>query len=515
MKSKIKVICMAFVLGVLFLSVPKVQAETTYPYLIKVNRQQSVVTVYEKDKKGAYTVPVKAMLCSPGWDTPLGSFRTPEKYRWKLLMDDVWGQYSTRINKGVLFHSVWYYEKDPSTLANVQFNKLGTICSHGCVRLSVEDAKWIYDNCPVGTTVTIYDSKNPGPLGKPTGIKVSTATKMGYDPTDVWSPGNPYIKSKPQIKGVKDKTIEYGESVNLLSGVSAVSSTNVPISNPIETKIKYQGKKVSKVNTSTVGKYYVTYQVTDNLKKKATAEAIITVVDNTKPSIKGAYNIYLNGEETPDEDTLLEGVSAVWHEKQLAEGSIKASLKRVKLTDDLKIYDIIYKATAPNGKTVQKIKKLYIDLQAPVLTGVADREIDVDTVVDRTFAMENITVSDNYSSLTESSVKVSISKESDTQYTVTYTVKDKCRNVTRQTATYTITNFLSFEGVKDRTIAATTYVGTYEALRDIKAYNGTTDITGSIKVQISELVDGKYTVTYTIKDEAGHEKTAVAVFTVE
>ena len=33
--------------------------------------------------------------------------------------------------------------------------KLGTQASHGCVRLSVDDATWIYTNCPAGTTVKV------------------------------------------------------------------------------------------------------------------------------------------------------------------------------------------------------------------------------------------------------------------------------------------------------------------------------------------------------------------------
>ena len=49
-----------------------------------------------------------------------------------------------------------------------EFNKLGEQASQGCVRLAVSDAKWIYDNCPTGTNVSIYDdAENAGPLGKP------------------------------------------------------------------------------------------------------------------------------------------------------------------------------------------------------------------------------------------------------------------------------------------------------------------------------------------------------------
>jgi hypothetical protein len=29
-------------------------------------------------------------------------------------------------------------------------------CGHGCVRMDINDAKWIYDNMPYGTTVVVY-----------------------------------------------------------------------------------------------------------------------------------------------------------------------------------------------------------------------------------------------------------------------------------------------------------------------------------------------------------------------
>lgn len=55
----------------------------------------------------------------------------------------------------------------------------------GCVRLTVEDAKWIADNCPSGTTVEIYDDDDPGPLGKPEAALIDTdSPNKGWDPTD-------------------------------------------------------------------------------------------------------------------------------------------------------------------------------------------------------------------------------------------------------------------------------------------------------------------------------------------
>lgn len=34
--------------------------------------------------------------------------------------------------------------------------KLGTPCSHGCVRMSKEDAKWFYENISEGVIVSIH-----------------------------------------------------------------------------------------------------------------------------------------------------------------------------------------------------------------------------------------------------------------------------------------------------------------------------------------------------------------------
>lgn len=152
-------------------------------YQIKVNKQANVVTVYAKDGDNGYMIPVKAFLCSAGGsNTPVGTFYTPEKYRWHTLSHGVEGQWCTRIHGGVLFHSVWYYSRSKTDLTTVQYNRLGSTASAGCVRVNCASAKWIYDNCSLGTSVTIYTSSNPGPLGKPEGITLPSWHT--WDPTD-------------------------------------------------------------------------------------------------------------------------------------------------------------------------------------------------------------------------------------------------------------------------------------------------------------------------------------------
>ena len=163
------------------------EPEEEFPYYIKINRQQNVITVYEKGESGEYTEPIRAILCSTGLynATPKGVFHLSNKYIWRELNGGVYGQYASRITGGVLFHSVPYASKNKSTLYWDKYNKLGQQASMGCVRLTVEDAKWIYDNCPSGTAVEVYDSEDPGPLGKPETMKLDKDNaNKGWDPTD-------------------------------------------------------------------------------------------------------------------------------------------------------------------------------------------------------------------------------------------------------------------------------------------------------------------------------------------
>ncbi len=169
------------------------------PYLVAVNRAMCTITVYSKDANGEYTIPVKAMVCSvgrSGHETPTGRYNTTNRYDWRLMVDNSYGRYAIRINGSIMFHSVCYYTKDESNLEYEEYNKLGSPASLGCIRLCLADIKWLYDNCPTGFPTVIYDdTSSPGPLGKPSSIKidVNDVEKRGYDPTD-WSPNSPWNK---------------------------------------------------------------------------------------------------------------------------------------------------------------------------------------------------------------------------------------------------------------------------------------------------------------------------------
>ncbi len=167
------------------------EGEEEAQYRIEISCADNLVVVFQETAEGETLV--HTFCCSVGPDTPGGTFTTSEKYPWRFLFGDVYGQYATRITGNILFHSVPYYEEDPSTLEFEEFNKLGTPASMGCIRLRVCDAKWIYDHCAIGTEVTIqaepFAASYPAP--NRTVLDTTDEERRGWDPTDP-NPENPW-----------------------------------------------------------------------------------------------------------------------------------------------------------------------------------------------------------------------------------------------------------------------------------------------------------------------------------
>lgn len=428
-------------------------------------------------------------------------------------MDDVWGQYCTRINGGILFHSVWYYEKDPSTLSNVQYNKLGTICSHGCVRLNVQDAKWIYDNCPVGTTVIVYDSNDPGPLGKPQTIKVPTTSRMGYDPTDIWSKGNPYIKKKPVISGAKNRTITKVEKVDILSGVTAKTSTGTDGTSLLKASIQYNGKTVKKVDPKKSGIYKVTYQIKDLLGKTAKKTVTYTVKgDMTKPKLSGVEDIITNSRDKISRELALKNVKALWKDKELSKDNIE-----VKITDteDKGIYQVDYVAVAANGMEAKASAVIYVDSDIPSFTGIEDKEIPYGTKVSREYVLEDVEVYDEFTYLSKDDIQVTISEDKDNgQYEITYQVTDAGGNTGKAGAVYKVIDPLRIEGAKDKIIPKGLYLNEFYALsQGIKAFDGEQELTGRLTAEIKETEKDVYQIVFTVVNDAGRKKEVTVTYT--
>lgn len=374
-KKKI-LIAVAFcvmLLSAVFLNEGKAQAAGNYT--IRINKATNVVTVYSN---GA---PYKAFVCSTGNATPIGTFHTSQKLRWHVLDGPSYGQYCTRIHGGVLFHSVWYYVNgDYASQSYVQYNKLGTTASHGCVRLTVADSKWIYENCPLGTSVTIFwGSSNDDPLGKPEAIKIPPQYgSRGWDPTDPMA-GNPYSSLMPSVSVAGAQTrIEYKGAFTPYAGIAAFDS----LGNNISHRLTYSGQ----VNTRKLGNYPVTYYVTDALGRSASGTVTYQVVDSQKAVIKGVkksqtkeYNYTFRLRKgikayTADKKNLTNKIKIkVIYPKGKKEKTYKKST--IKL-NKLGTYKINYYVTNPNNKLVTKVtaKVVVKDTKKPKFTGVSKKK---------------------------------------------------------------------------------------------------------------------------------------------
>lgn len=120
-------------------------------YLLLVNRSTHKVGIFQ-GWQGNWKC-IQYWDCSdgaPGTPTVEGTFRVGSK-GYYFDSGSARCYWYTQFYGNYLFHSVLYYKN--GTLMD---GRLGMALSHGCVRLNINNAKWIYDNIPVGSTVCVY-----------------------------------------------------------------------------------------------------------------------------------------------------------------------------------------------------------------------------------------------------------------------------------------------------------------------------------------------------------------------
>jgi len=131
------------------------------PYLIRVSLEEQRAYIYTYDANEEYTVLERTIVISSGAEespTPTGTFEfTGKGERWHYFEAfNSWAQYAFHIDGDIMFHSVIYDRKDDESSLQVSTRTyLGYPASHGCIRMEVEDAQWIWENCPTRTTVII------------------------------------------------------------------------------------------------------------------------------------------------------------------------------------------------------------------------------------------------------------------------------------------------------------------------------------------------------------------------
>ena len=131
-------------------------------YLILVIKKQHLINIY-KGSKGKWVAVRRNIPCTIGKSStpsPSGKFTLNHKSSRAYGYKDFNGStvfYATRISAGNYFHSILYRKgsRNPAT-AKVKDGSLGKSKSNSCIRMPLQDAKYIHQVTPTGSRVVVY-----------------------------------------------------------------------------------------------------------------------------------------------------------------------------------------------------------------------------------------------------------------------------------------------------------------------------------------------------------------------
>lgn len=448
---------------------------------IKVNKKRNCITVYEKGEDGEFSKPVKAMICSVGYNAPVGTYETSDRYTWKIVNGDVWSQYATRITGNVLFHSVPYSEKSKDSLIPKYYNQLGSNASAGCIRLMVADAKWLMEHCTEGTKVEIYEDNEAGPLGKPTAIVV--ADNEQWDPSDP-DPANRWNGFGAVLQGVEDRTIERNIPFDYMDGIVARDTVGNDVTSLVDVETDLDVKKN--------GTYEVTYTLTDGVGSTATAKATYTVTDSTPPYFSGIKRqVQIAPGGTVSMESLLNKVYVVDNNEILTKDRIEVTIPEVLDGSTM----ITYSITDDYGNIATASTLVVVDNEPPViwLYPEVGNVISETQIVDEAFALSRVYATDSGVELTKDKISVTIFN-TDWGYTLVYVVTDDSGQTATlsDTVSYPIYTLTAPEGA---TVTALTTEQFMEGV--LLTDNSGQEIVGAqVQVEAKSMGNNQYFVTY-------------------
>lgn len=165
----------------------KTYLNTNHSYRIEVNLTKQICTVFDN---GIAIISEFVSTAKKGATTPIGNWKIQgdngknAKYRTaKMSSGETFAEFLVRFKGAKCMHTVPYKERQKTGHVNKeQFNLLGSVASAGCVRMPNVLAKFIYENCPLGTPVKVFkDDKSTYPMGKPIKYKATSDIDPTYE----------------------------------------------------------------------------------------------------------------------------------------------------------------------------------------------------------------------------------------------------------------------------------------------------------------------------------------------
>ena len=135
-----------------FATLNHIQSQTDYLLWTDLHRQRTYVLKKEKDRWGL----IQSFVCSSGKvsnPTPTGIFEIKYKIPYIGVQKGYRCKYALVFFRDYMYHSI-LFDRTGKYIQSGQY-ELGSKASHGCIRLSEKDSKWLHDHIPIGTTVWI------------------------------------------------------------------------------------------------------------------------------------------------------------------------------------------------------------------------------------------------------------------------------------------------------------------------------------------------------------------------
>lgn len=135
-----------------FANLNHMQSQTDYLLWTDLYRQRTYVL---KKENGTWVL-VQSFVCSSGKvnnPTPSGIFEVKYKIPYIGVQKGYRCKYALVFFRDYMYHSI-LFDCTGKYIQSGQY-ELGSKASHGCIRLSEKDSKWLHDRIPIGTTVWI------------------------------------------------------------------------------------------------------------------------------------------------------------------------------------------------------------------------------------------------------------------------------------------------------------------------------------------------------------------------
>ncbi|WP_456363722.1 immunoglobulin-like domain-containing protein [Priestia aryabhattai] len=310
---------------------------------------------------------------------------------------------------------------------------------------------------------------------------------------------------KPVFSGIQADFIPVNSKFDPKSGVTARDN----VDGDVTKNIKVSGD----LDIHKVGRYILTYSVSDKAGNTETVLIKVNVFDDVGPAISGVNDkvIPLNSSFDPKS-----GVTA----KDNADGDLT---KLIKITGSVNtkvkgVYALTYSVSDKSGNESKITRRITVnppDTVKPTIFGVSNKVVTMNTAFD---SKSGVTARDNIDGDLTKAIKVtgSVNTKVKGTYALTYTVTDKAGNTASVARKITVLDNV-LPVIKGATNKTVSIYSKFDSTLGVTAKDNIDgDLTKVIKVtgSVNTKVKGTYTLTYTVTDKAGNTAAVVRKVTV-